>query len=360
MRTLNVTYPVFSQTVGTKKVYYHVKPDNRGYVAMFSLGEHLCVSDVHSEHIPHFEANYKPNATEAGSEDDAKLLSTLARFDVDGNPKITPEPPIGDKRNFMSVNWCDKCSWYEGSVQVTNETLTDTGNGLTFASAHDRWIDMKHGRVTFEDQILADNPGKWVAVITVNGAQKTESSPGTTNGDYQIDYENGTVTFNSSQAGNTVAASYWYANAGTYTVKPNPGKKIKLQRVEVQFSMDIQLLDTMQFMPYGYAGVFAPQYVQLGVFQPTQLIPLMALPYRYKTRNDYVNESCGNYPIIPPFGGNGWRGGQQEIITLPWIYLTKTELFSSYGMEIRISMENNIEMGGEMATATFYTVETDE
>ncbi len=360
MHTLNVTYPVFKATVGSKKVYYHAKPDNRGYTSMFALGEHLITTDVYAEHIPHFEATYKPTAIEAASVDDVRVLSMYARFDVDGNQKITPEPPIGDKKNFMSVNWCDKCSWYEGSQEAQNETLSDSGNGLTFNSDHNRWIDMKHGRITFEDQILADNPNKWVATVKVNDVTKTESAPGTTDGDYQIDYENGNVVFNQSQSGNTVVATYWYAVTGNYTVKPSSGKKIKIQRVEVQFSKDIDLTDTMQFMPYGYAGVFAPQYVQLNVFQPTDLIPLMAVPYRYKTRNDYVNESCGTYPEISAFGGAGWRGGGQAVITLPWVYLTKTELYSSYGMEIRISMMSNNEMGGEMATATFYTVETDE
>ncbi len=359
MHIMNISYGVFKQIVGTKKLWYQVLPNNAGYTGIFSLGDHLCVTNVTEEDRGNFEATYKPYAAEASSIDDVHALAIIDRHDIDGSPKITPEPPIGDKKNFMSCNWCDKCSWFEGSVEVTDETLVDSGDGLTFTSAHEYWVDMTHGRVTFEDMVLADNPGKWLVEITSDAVAQEESSPGTEDGDYQIDYETGEVTFNSSQANKTVVASYWYAVSGIYTVKPSPGKKIKILRVEVQFSKDIVLNDTMEFMPYGYAGVFAPAYVP-GYFTADQLIPLMTVPYRYKTRSDFVNESCGTYPVIPAFGGPGWRGGSQDIITLPWLYLTKTELKSSYGMEIRLKMVDSTPMGGETATATFYTVETDE
>jgi hypothetical protein len=279
-------------------------------------------------------------------------------FDADGNIKFVAEPPTGSKLVLVSVNWCDKCSWYEGSVQVSGEAMSDMGAGLTWDSANENWIDMRHGRITDEDGILAANPGKWLASVTVDGVAKSESPAGATSGDYQVDYPAGRVTFNSPQVGAAVVATYWRAATGVYTLKPKPGKRLKILFVEVQFSKDLVLNDTMKFVARGYAGVFAPQYVPVP-FAATDLIELTA-PNRYKTAFDYVNESNGCYPIIPAFGGTGWRGLSQEVLTLPWKYVTRTDLLSSAGMEIRITMEGNTPQGGQLATATFYCVSDDE
>lgn len=279
-------------------------------------------------------------------------------IDSDGNLSNIPQPRSGTKFNVITHNWCDKTTWYLESTKVTTETLTDSGNGLTFNSANTFWVDMKHGKVTDEDNICAINGNKWLSIITVNDVTKTESPAGTTTGDYQINYRTGVVTFNATQAGNTVKATYWYAGSGTFIFKPLAGKKIKLLSVEVQFSIDLELKDTLLFTPYGYAGVFAPQYVPVP-YAATDLIPLAA-PNKYKKIHDFINEANGTYPVIPIVGGNTWRGMTKEIITFPWNYVARTDIHSSYGMQIKISMENNIEQGGELATATFYALSENE
>jgi hypothetical protein len=281
-----------------------------------------------------------------------------AKIDSDGYLQTTIIAPSGQKVNYISVNWCDKCSWYEGSTEVTSETLTDSGNGLLFNSAHTHWIDMKHGRMTFEDAILAANPGKWVVSVTSDGVAKTESTPGTIDHDYQVDYDAGTITFNASQAGKTVVAHYWYAAGSQYTIKPRPGYKLTLMRVEVQFSQDIVLNDSAVFQAYGYVQVFAPQYCPTP-YPLNTLIPL-GTSYVYKSAADYMNESNGTYPIIPAFGGSGWRSSGQPVITLPWEYLSRTEISSAAGMQIVVKMKDDVSHGGELATATFYTIESAE
>jgi hypothetical protein len=278
-------------------------------------------------------------------------------IDPDGNLKMVPEPLAGSKFNIISVNWCDKCSWYETSVKVTDEVLTDSGDGLTFNSTHTGWTDMKHGRITDEDNILTNNPSKWVVTVKSDGVTKTESPMLTTSADYQVDYPLGKVTFNSSQASKTILATYWYGVSGLFTVKPLPGKKIKILYVEVQFSKNIVLNDAMTFQAFGYAGVFAPQYVP-APYAATDLIPLQPAN-KYKRASDFVNESNGCYPLVPAFGGAN-RGLQNEVITLPWKYLTRTDLLSSAGMEIRVGMENNVPHTGELGTATFYCISESE
>lgn len=272
---------------------------------------------------------------------------TIPSYDSEGNMLIVPEPRGGTKYNMFSVNWCDKCSWYQGSDKVTAETLSDSGDGLTFNSVNDYWIDMSHGRITDENRTVkaAQDAGTddWIPAVTVNDVEKTEGT------DFDIDYENGTVTFNSSQSGNTVKATYWKANSGAFTVIIPTGYKLQLLRVEVQFSKTITLNDVMIFTPKGYAGAFAPQLVP----SPLSATDLVALddPNYYKNPRDFINESNGSFPLIP-----AWGGLSDETVILVWDYVSRTDLIGDYGMRIEISMATNTPHTGEIAVATFYGI----
>lgn len=267
-------------------------------------------------------------------------------FDAEGNQKVIAQPLDGTKWNIFSVNWCDKCSWYAGSTKVTTETLSDAGYGTTFTSANPYWIDMTHGRITDENRTvkLAQDAGTddWLPVITVNDVAKTEGT------DFTINYENGTVTFGESQAGQTVKATYWYANTGTFTVKVPAAKKLQLLRVEVQFSKTITLNDVMIFTPKGLVDVFAPQLMP-GIPSGT-LIPLDE-PNYYKGPRDFINESNGSFPLIP-----AWGGLADDTVILVWDYITRTDLYGDYGMQIEIAMATNTAHTGEIAVATFYGI----
>lgn len=268
-------------------------------------------------------------------------------FDADGNQKVVSEPREGTKHNVFSVNWCDKCSWYEGSIKVSDETLTDSGYGTTFTSANQFWIDMTHGRVTNENKTVSDaqaaGTDDWLPIVKVDDVVKTEGT------DFTIDYEDGSVTFTVSQAGSTVEATYWYADKGTFTLVAPAGKKIQLLRVEVQFSKTIVLNDTMTFTAKGYAGVFAPQYVPVP-YASDDLIALET-PNVYKNPRDYINESNGSFPLIP-----AWGGLQDETVILVWDYVTRTDLNGDAGMRIEITMANDTPHTGEIAVATFYGI----
>lgn len=279
----------------------------------------------------------------------------LVYFDADGSVKTASELPQGDKVNVISINWCDKCSWYPNSIKVTDETLIDTGDGKRFKSQHEFWIDLTHGRVTYEDQI-AKNANTYIPIISVDGA--VVDSDTDTDGYYEIDYEKGEIVFSESQIGKNVISTYWYAVNGEFTVKPIPGKKLKILLVEVQFSKQIKLNDSMYFQAYGYAGVFAPQLVP-AILQATDLIPL-GDPIIYKRMVDYINEANGSFPIIPMIGNGSWRGLKDEIVIFQWRYLARTDLHSSYGMEVRVGLIDSIAHEGELATATFYALSADE
>lgn len=318
------------------------------FKGQLSSSEKAILEDGSDSIIANHDPSEKPLVNVLGAIDDAGVAHS-AKADADGNIITTFEPPSGDKLNFFSINWCDKCSWYEGSIKQENEVLTADSSGKIFQSNNSHWIDMSHGRITQEHMLTKD--GTYLPIITIDDVVIDPNTA--TEGGYEIDYENGRVIFNETQTGE-VKATYWYASSGTFTAKPPEGFKMKLLRVEIQFSKSIELKDSMVFQAYGYAGVFAPQ---LG-YPPTTLIPLDD-PNIYNNTKDFINESNGSYTIIPAFGGKS-RGLSDEVIILVWDYLSKTELYSSAGMEIRIDMLNNMSHVGEYATATFYSIATPE
>jgi hypothetical protein len=144
-----------------------------------------------------------------------------------------------------------------------------------------------------------------------------------------------------------------------FVLEPKPGKRLYIEMVEVQFSVDVVLMDTVYFQPFGYVKDFAPQLVNNvnpdyvttfpGLFQ----IPL-GYPKAYKTMHDYINEATRAYSKYPAMGGSGWRGVQNETVVFNWDYLQAITLDSSKGMKIHIYLKNDIPFTGEYATATIY------
>ena len=254
------------------------------------------------------------------------------------HPKVTLDPPEGSRIEVISPNWCDPTTWYEESESIIGETLSDSGDGLTFNSAHDHWIDCCNGKLTGES-LLHDT---YHPAIYDNAVEKTESSPGTTDGDFQINYTTGDVTFNQAPTG-PVTADYHYENGSTFIVKPTSGKILRLTTVEVQFSENVEIMDTVIFQLYvgGYP---------------------YGNPTIYKTMMDYINEASRAYPSIPAMGGASWRGMSQPVHIFQWPYSERgaLDLRSSLGMEIRISLENDTEFTGNVAVATFYGISEDE
>lgn len=253
---------------------------------------------------------------------------------------VEVKPPEGKRLDTIGINFCDPRTWYQEAVQVTDETLSDSGDGLTFVPATSRvWIDVSHGRLSDEHLLSA-----YLPVMEVDDVEMVEDSPEENDNDYTIDYMTGAVTFNSSQSGKTVVAkSYWYENGSTFTLKPDSGKILTITSVEVQFSKDIELTDSCVFQPYVIGFPYGD-------------------PKIYKTMQDYINEAEGSYPEIPQMGGSSWRGMSQPVHIFRWPYKERaiTELKSSLQMEIRVFLQNNTHFDGSGAIPTFYGKSEDE
>jgi len=264
--------------------------------------------------------------------------------DDDNRIRISQEPrKSGSTTVIVSHNWCDPTTWYTQSERVVGETLIDSGDGYTFTSSQPNWIDLTHGKVYREDLISSS----YTPVIKIDGYEATERIPwANSGGDFTINYSDGSVTFFSSQSGKTITADFSYENGSLFVVSPNNGKRLWVEYSEVQFSKDVDLTGSTYFQPWAYNPMDLPNKV-----------PITAATI-YKTFDNYIEEANGCYPEIPAMGGT--RGILNPRITFPFKYSIVKELLSSFGVEIRIWISNDIPFKGEYGTVTFYCTSYDE
>jgi hypothetical protein len=271
----------------------------------------------------------------------------------DGSVLTARSPRLGDELTASTHSFCDETTWYSTSVRVTEETMTDSGNQLLFTvpSGNKPWVDLDHGKVLWEEDVNADH----LVVVTVDDVVKTEDPMYGDTADYSVDYVNGTVTFHTEQTG-TVKVSYSHVQDSQYILKPAAGKMYELSDAEIQFSSDLSYNDCVRVAPWGYAAVFAPELVP--PLAPDDLVELAPRVRRYKRHDQILDEAHGTYPAIGTIGGPGGCTSQRYGYPLP--YMTATLLYATYGMELRVSLENDIVFGGERSTVTFYGVIKDE
>src|SRR3990167_297718 len=273
----------------------------------------------------------------------------------DGKPIYALEKSDVNKATLISHDWTDPTTWYETSIRVADELVTNSGDNQRYVLAHTYIIDTYHGKISREDFIKDADGYTYRIEVKVNDVIKIEQDPHYgSGGDYTINYDDGYVDFLSPlDPADEVKAIYHYMVDSIFTIKPDAGKNLKIVFVEVQFSDDVILNDTVVFQPYGLVDVFAPQLMP-GVPSGTK-IPL-GDPTKYKTMTDYQNEAVKAYATYPMLGGAGWRGSPKAIVIMDWDYVSSTVLNSAYGMEVRIKLEHDTEFDGWYATASFYCI----
>lgn len=368
MQTLTIAYSSFLTIKGNLPAYYVSLEGHYLLISVASEFVYLC-SVRNAAERQNFEDNYKASMEEVGSKEDAvAMASILSRTNTviprttDGKEVVTVWPAEGAKITFYSFNWADRTTWYYRAVRVVDETATceDPGTYTQYKVANPNLIDTYHGKISSED-FLADAQGNsYRVVVKVDGVEKTEQDPHLgSGGDYTIAYETGVITFLSALTDSSVVkVTYHYENGSEWVVAPNPGKILKIRKVEVQFSEDIVLTDSILFQPYGPVEIWAPNLLDNPYPAGTKL-PL-GNPDVLKTMQDYVNDANGAFPSIPVLGGNGWRGTKSPIHIFQWDYQTLTEVSSAKGVEVRLKLEHDIPFEGSVGVATFYCLSEDE
>ena len=278
----------------------------------------------------------------------------------DGAQQVAIVGREGTETNWASHKFTDPTTWYGNSVRVTDEALVDSGDGLTWESAHARWVDMTHGRIWDEEALCLDVLHGYAVTVKVDGGDVSQRPPfspvGT--GDCVVDYLLGKVTFKTSQAGKTVTVSYSYATDSVWTLRPYQGYLLDVETAEIQYSQDFVLTGAIVMAYYGNADHFAP-----GIFPPGTIIELGR--QTYNKIHQFIDEALGSFPVIKGPTGGSERGLTSDVYGFPFHYAAVRRLWSKWGMEVRLwvqdwSGDKTVPLGGEHATGTFYCISRTE
>ena len=281
----------------------------------------------------------------------------------DGTPIFVPTLPSGTEWVCVTHNYADPCTWFTESLRASNETLTDSGDGLTFNSQHVNWIDMVSGRmhndvmwIELQQGMNPSDPHGYQVQVFVDGAPVTMRTPfAASGGAYQVLWETGQIQFFTSQAGHTVTASYSYAAGSTFYVQPRlPNTTLVLKDSEGDVSSDAVMNDTLLYTywaeePNGLGGL---SWYELG-------------GYEYKRSVNISVEAKGACPPTPTLGSSPAhlqlplsefrrvsRGMYAPTQTLPFSFETGIPIPA--GAQIRISLKNDVPFGGYHVSITFY------
>lgn len=323
---------------------------------------------VDADYFSDWQQAFESASTAVSSSQDAMALliglnNLKAQPNESGVPVVTIDGRQSDKAIKVTVvgregsettqathNYANPMTWYTNSDRHISSSMFNSGDNRIFSSSFNMWIDMTHGLYHCEDKVAND----YLVDVFVDGEKKNAREPwAASGGDFDIVYESGSIEFFSEVTG-TVTANFSVPAGSTWILKPKQGLIIDIEQAEVQFSHDVGFTDTVMFVVYGYTIVFAPHLAESngGPYPDTMLIPIDTT--RYKTLTQLIDEALGSFPEIPAIGGS--RGTKSSMFGFPFRYGTVRRLWSSYGMELRISLQNNIQFTGSHATATFYCV----
>lgn len=281
--------------------------------------------------------------------------------------------------SLVTHDYGDRTSWFQKSVQVVEEVLTDTGNGLLFSSANAWWINFnsptsrltyQYKMVTLRDPTVARPFGKhtdWDVVVKVNDIVEASAN-------YVINYVTGAITFASSQAGNTVKATYWHNNGverpSEFLITPPPGKKYTIEHVEMQFSKTLSM-SPIRFEIWAYpAGATSVTLADgktgkqvnpaayynaaVGGWFPDYLFDagMGQLRSDYRNIRDFINaanEGKGSISAV--------EGLLTETLIMPFNYVQAFTLDSAMNTVFRMRIMNDTPFANaDLVTATFYLI----
>lgn len=281
-----------------------------------------------------------------------------------------------DGFTFVSPDFTDRTTWYQKAVKATTQTLTDSGNGLTFQAAEGKrhWINIHSDKITldYKKVLLRDGSlitdGEYEVIVYVDGVEREESSEGHSdinppeNPNYTINYTAGSVTFVSSQTGKTVTATF-YHNDGVDTcseflfvpplltvAEQQVNGMFLLEHVELQFSSNLTFTNRIVMEAWAgdptYSYGFTEQEFVAGYGQERSI---------YRSHRDLINWCNNQYPPIPASGEF-----TNSVLCFPFRYLIPAEIRRSLGTCIRFYLSKDIPLTGEIATVTIYTVRNPE
>lgn len=305
----------------------------------------------------------------------APLAVTLPRSQADQSPIVVLGDRLGKEVVYTTHDFCDPSTWYSESQRVEGLQLRDVyGDRQSYIDpGRHSWVDITHGKIFDEESIVEDEaifavengttPHGYSCKVYKNGVELTERPPyaekGDQTGDYTVNYTYGSVILDEALAeGDVLTADFSQVGGSNFVLPVLPGRILAINAAELQFAEDIDFTTSLITEIYGFAQFFAPDLVAAGHLQPTQHVPIQKT--LYKTIDQFIDEAIGSFPKIPVLSPHSPRGYSQPRYVFQLNYGTIRNLFSSLGMYMGFRTENNIPLGGERATATFYCVSKED
>lgn len=292
----------------------------------------------------HADGDMSDELTDYADNYQSKSNRKLDNKTPDSNiPKVAIYKAQGDSEIKVSHDFTDKTTWYQESVKVMNEVLV-VESGKIYTSSKTYWIDGNHGKIYMEDDITSDGTPmvyggvpKYLAIIKNNGSDLVMGQ------DYEIDYVTGKVTLDASYTpSGDVTATFYYATTSMFTVIPEMGKMLNLQKSELQFTDDLVMNTPVNFDIYVYNPMDLPNKI---LYKRT----------KYKNIKDIINAANLGQGYIPAVDVM-----TRPVLVFPFDYATEKTLRSSQGAELRISLVNDVPFTGEWGTVTLYVMSEDE
>lgn len=287
-------------------------------------------------------------------------ISESGKYNADGEQIIDityPKGKTGTKgSSIVTHDFSDRTTWYQNAVAVTDEVLSDSGNGLTWNSANANWVNIDSLKLSMRYKYVPLRTSGFGSHSTYRVVVKVDDAVQSSG--YTVNFVTGDIIFDSTQAGSVVKATYYHndsvTNRSEWILKPQAGKVLTLEHAEMQFSktsiingyfrMEIWAGSTLA--TYDAAswsdGAFDAGYGQ----------------YRmdYRGFHDFINIGnlgTGTIPVLD--------GLTSETCIFPFNYIKSIQLKDSQGAVLRLISEGDIQISSaDIATATLYLEEADE
>lgn len=294
----------------------------------------------------------------------------VLKKDLEGRLLTSPVIPSGGGFRLVTHNFCDACTWWQGSLEVVDASTTSSDN-LVYTIAGDlKMIDVRHGRLSFEDDVtestVAPNGNIMtyiVPVVMVNGTPLDSSNEDASEGEnrYVIDYDLGTVSFAVERSpSDVVTVSYRASDSSAYIFKPPQGKQWKFEDAEVDVSEDINMTSPFTTILHGsHSTLTGGAVVVLGA-------------KTYKGMHDFQAAARRFWGPLP--AGFGKEGGvNSPKWTFEWQYARSDVFYASSNFVDRNLNPDKVTYNwaecrlvgdspypGFFLTLTYYGQETDE
>jgi hypothetical protein len=314
----------------------------------------------------------KTVATEKVGDDTVEIADS--QTDMFGNLVASTHLAEGNGLRIISHNFCDACTWWHMSTEHTAQAST-TGDDLVFdLTGHTNVIDVRHKRITFEDNI--DDTTVSPGAVTMTNILPTvyldtgggpvalaQSNEDAAAGDdrYTIDYPAGTVTFAVARGGSdAITADFRKSGSSIFCFKPPTGKKWIIEDAEIDLSEDLDMTAAVMTDTYGSHSTLTG-----GAIVSVQV-------KKYKTFHDFQAAARKFWGPIPAnFGLTG--GVASPKWTFQWEYSRADHVYNSANyLDLNVdparltpnreesSVEGDVELGGSFMTVTIYGKEAAE